>query len=283
MNSRFQGAPALRVISLGAGVQSSVMALMATDGAVGDMPDVAIFADTGWEPPAIYDHVDWLEGQLAFPVRRVQARSLKDDAYHVVNERGGRHFTNLPLFLRFADGGKGMLRRGCTRWYKIVPIERDIRRLLGVNRVTAPMWVEQWLGISTDEAQRMTDNPTPWVSNRYPLVERGMNRQTCVDWFAEHYPGRALVKSACMGCPFQSRARWIEFRRSNPPAYAEAVETDRLQRHLLTGKLHGTVYLHENRLPLDEAIDLDERRMAMNPRLFDIDHFGNECEGHCGV
>ena len=283
MNPRFQGEPALRVISLGAGVQSSVMALMASDGTFGDMPDVAIFADTGWEPPAVYEHLDWLERQLAFPVRRVQERSLRDAAYNVLNERGGGHYTNLPLFLRFADGGNGMMRRGCTRWYKIVPIERDVRRLLGVKRVTSPMWVEQWLGISTDEAQRMTDNQTPWVSNRYPLVDHGMNRRSCIEWFAERYPGRPLVKSACMGCPFQSRSRWIELRRNNPEGYAEAVEIDRRQRVLLLTELRGGAYLHENRLPLEEAVDLDERRIAMNPHLFDIDHFGNECEGHCGV
>ena len=38
----------LRVISLGAGVQSSVMALMAAKGEIGPMPDCAIFADTQW-------------------------------------------------------------------------------------------------------------------------------------------------------------------------------------------------------------------------------------------
>ena len=44
----------LTVISLGGGVQSSVMALMASGGAFGTMPDCAIFADTHWEPPSIY-------------------------------------------------------------------------------------------------------------------------------------------------------------------------------------------------------------------------------------
>ena len=37
----------LRVISLGAGVQSTTMALMAAHGEIGPMPDCAIFADTG--------------------------------------------------------------------------------------------------------------------------------------------------------------------------------------------------------------------------------------------
>lgn len=43
-------APRLRVLSLGAGVQSTTLALMAAHGEIGPMPDCAIFADTGWEP-----------------------------------------------------------------------------------------------------------------------------------------------------------------------------------------------------------------------------------------
>ena len=35
------------VLSLGAGVQSSTLALMAAKGEVTPMPDVAVFADTG--------------------------------------------------------------------------------------------------------------------------------------------------------------------------------------------------------------------------------------------
>ena len=41
----------LTVISLGGGVQSSVMALMASQGAFDAIPDCTIFADTHWEPP----------------------------------------------------------------------------------------------------------------------------------------------------------------------------------------------------------------------------------------
>ena len=50
----------LTVISLGGDVQSTVMALMAGDGAFGGVPDWAIFADTHWEPPTIYSHLEWL-------------------------------------------------------------------------------------------------------------------------------------------------------------------------------------------------------------------------------
>jgi len=47
----------LHIISLGAGVQSTTMALMAAHREIEPMPDCAIFADTGWEPKAVYDHL----------------------------------------------------------------------------------------------------------------------------------------------------------------------------------------------------------------------------------
>ena len=58
----------LNVLSLGAGVQSTVMALMAAEGEITPMPDCAIFADTQFEPESVYTHLDWLETQLPYPV-----------------------------------------------------------------------------------------------------------------------------------------------------------------------------------------------------------------------
>ncbi|WSA82652.1 hypothetical protein OG930_06905 [Streptomyces sp. NBC_01799] len=49
-------APTLKVLSLGAGVQSTCLLLMAAEGHLPGL-DVAIFADTGWEPRAVYDHL----------------------------------------------------------------------------------------------------------------------------------------------------------------------------------------------------------------------------------
>ena len=79
----------LTVISLGGGVQSSVMALMAGDGAFDRVPDCAVFADTKWEPPSIYTHLDWLEGQLRFPLYVVDnGRNLREDVKALTNHSG---------------------------------------------------------------------------------------------------------------------------------------------------------------------------------------------------
>lgn len=56
------GDPALRVLSCGAGVQSSTVLLMAVEGELPPI-DVAIFADTGLEPPDVYAWLDVLRAR----------------------------------------------------------------------------------------------------------------------------------------------------------------------------------------------------------------------------
>jgi len=61
--------PSHVVLSLGAGVQSSTVALLAKHGEL-PMPLAAVFADTGIEPAATYRHLDWLATVLPFPIVR---------------------------------------------------------------------------------------------------------------------------------------------------------------------------------------------------------------------
>jgi len=88
----------LTVISLGAGVQSSVMALMAAKGEITPMPDYAIFADTMAEPQGVYAWLDWLEGQLPFPVIRVSKGNLYEDIMD-----GTKRFATPPFFTSSPD------------------------------------------------------------------------------------------------------------------------------------------------------------------------------------
>ena len=63
------------VLSLGAGVQSSAMAVMS---AKGDLPpvDCAIFADTGYEPKGIYLYLDYLKSILPYPIYLVSKGNI---------------------------------------------------------------------------------------------------------------------------------------------------------------------------------------------------------------
>ena len=122
--------PSLTVISLGGGVQSSVMALMANEGAFDRIPDCAIFADTRWEPPSIYEHLAWLKDRLSFPLYVVDnGRSLREDVKALTNHSGSRNYVDIPVYLKGGDGeGDGIGRRQCTDNYKIRPIRRGYAR-----------------------------------------------------------------------------------------------------------------------------------------------------------
>ena len=273
--------PTLTVISLGGGVQSSVMALMAGEGAFHGIPDCAVFADTHWEPPSVYEHIAWLEGQLSFPVHVVDnGRSLREDVKALTNHSGNRRYVDIPVYLK-GNGGEsdGIGRRQCTTNYKIRPIQRKMRELLGMKpgqRVPSNTTVELWLGISTDEAVRMRDSRDCWMTNRYPLIEAGMSRRDCIDWCEARYY-RPLERSACVACPFQSRHRWVETKRRWPELFGEAVEIDRRLRDGLAYVKEP--YLHPSRTPLAQAVAHDEANLGESDQR---DGFGNECEGHCG-
>ena len=81
----------LTVISLGGGVQSSVMALMAGEEAFGPIPDCVISADTRWESPSIYTHLEWLGSRLRLPLHVVDSeRSLREGVKALTNHSGNR-------------------------------------------------------------------------------------------------------------------------------------------------------------------------------------------------
>lgn len=265
----------LRVISLGAGVQSTAVALMAAHGEITPMPDCGIFADTGWEPPAVYSHLEWLKGQLPFPVYTVSAGNIRDDVMAGASKRAGR-FAAVPWFTVNPDGSKGMGRRQCTAHYKLEPIRRKIRELLDAPRYIKPGTVEMWIGISTDEASRMKPSRVRYVTNRWPLIEGGISRRDC----ERALLGRFAVvapKSACECCPFHSNAMWREVR-TRPAAWQALLDADAAIRNGGSSKgIRGQQFMHASRVPLDQ-VDLSTAEERGQGNLFE-----NECEGMCGT
>jgi hypothetical protein len=273
---------ALRVLSLGAGVQSSVMALMAEAGDIGPRPDCAVFADTGWEPQEVYVHLDWLENQLSFPVYRVQRGNIKKDLETNLNTTGHR-FASIPFFLINKDGSEGMARRQCTSEYKLKPIRKKVRELAGLKprqRTPKGFMVEMWIGISRDEIFRVKDSADSWVTNRWPLLEKDMTRRDCLKWFDENHSDRSLAKSACIGCPFHNDHEWRSIKDNAPDEFEEACQIDEKLRNT-KGRFHGARFLHAKRIPLRD-VDFSTAEEKGQGQLFD-DLMLNECEGMCGL
>jgi hypothetical protein len=275
------------VISLGAGVQSSAMALMASRGELlGVEVDFAIFADTQDESKKVYDWLDWLESQLSFPVYRVTKGKLSDGTLEMRTTADGRKFskTNIPFYTLSSDGSGGIIPfRSCTADYKIKPILKELRARCGIKRGQKVATVTSLIGISYDEMQRMKDSRDAFVVNRWPLVEMKMKRADCIKWMTDRgYP--EPPRSSCVYCPFHSNREWSRLKTEEPEEFAKAVkfEQDVQVAKRNSDNFDSTPFLHNSRMPLDQ-VDFRSRIEKDQDRGQGLLDFQDECEGMCGV
>jgi len=217
----------LEVLSLGGGVQSSALLLMCIDGKF-KHPDVVIFSDTGSEMPSTYSTVDYLK-------ERCKQHKIP---FHIVGSKFGED-ANLPgewkLHEYYLELGilpmVGNPR--CTFNFKIYPVRRKVRELLDEDPrgVRGDVLCHMWIGITTDERKR-SDAPSDliWAKNRYPLLERELSRQDCVDYIAKNWPHLDIKKSGCFMCMYQNSKSWAKLRRDHPDKFAHAMKMENKAR-----------------------------------------------------
>ena len=258
---------AFRVLSWGIGVQSTTLGVMAALGML-ERLDAIITADTLWERRATYEARDLYAQWFAdhdLPVHVVSAGS--------VLQQGAREHVHIPFWT--ANGGP--LGRQCTSNFKIDPIRRKTRELLGFDPSEPPHpkrgAVESWVGFSMDELQRAKGSDVAYICQRWPLLERTMSRQDC----ERYLTGLGLsipVKSACIGCPYRSALDWIEMYDQAPDEFEQACKFDEENRHnplKSDGSTAGALYIFKDAerhpRPLREAFqDGSLQRMAERQR-----------------
>lgn len=286
----------IHVISLGAGVQSSTVALMAAAGLIAPMPDCAIFADTGAEPKHVYAQLDYLRGKLPFPIHVVSGGNLYED---LMSGSKRASWGRPPFFVINDDQKPGQLNRQCTGDYKLDPIRRKVRELVGLTRKKSPPYpvVVQWIGISVDEVTRAKQSTEPWQANRFPLLDLGMTRDLCVKWLEVN--GHPIPKkSACSFCPYRDDGGWLEMKVNDPDSFAKGCEVDAKIRNEMPGVSKSNAFVHRSLTPLvqidfpkriaesnERAEEAKQRREGKNAWRDDgqINLFINECAGICGV
>ncbi len=281
----------LRILNLGAGVQSTTVLRMSIHGELPQL-DASIFADTWWEPKAVYEHLKLLKAETiaaGIPLHIVTAGDLRQ---HVLDGvAAGKRVSSPPFFTIGDKGDSVIINRSCTGDFKIDPIERKVKELIGhkpYTRLPTEVRAEQWLGISGDEIERMKVSMEPWVRFWHPLIEmpwtengshtpmrdRSLTREDCQRWLVAHgYP--EAPRSACVGCPFRSNAEWRDLRDNDPEAWENACQFDDAIRGVQSHKLlHGMkrpCYLHRSLKPLRIA-PIDEN---------DAGQVRFECTGVC--
>ena len=262
----------LRVLSLGAGVQSTTLFYMMLKGEL-PKPDHILFSDTGWEPEAVYKHVEDLRAmaqKAGIPFHTVSAGNIKDDFLE-----SQKNF--MPLYLKSGNKRAGMIHRQCTDRYKLRPLLKKTRELAGLKprQRCKDLRVITIMGISWDESQRMRDSEFSWIQNEYPLVDLKMTRQNCIEW-CEKNGFKKPPRSACLGCPFKKDTEWIELKK-NEKEWKDAVAFDHALRTTSKPRfLEHEAYLHRSIIPLDQVkLKSDTNEQTS---LFD-----QECVGMCGV
>jgi len=266
-------------LHLGAGRQSSWIAEAMVEGELGPAT-AAIFADTGNEPPWVYEQVAYLGPRLASI--GVPLSIVKRDGHGLVEAvrqsvAHGR-FASLPFYTRHPDGSTGKLKRQCTSEYKIEPsndfvlewmINHDYGKVAtdknGVLRrsVNTKVYTDHLFGISYEEFWRAGHRGPRWKHAVYPLIDRKMRVEDCLVWLAK----RNLpipMKSSCIVCPFHDDEYWNMLVSGYMSLFEEACAFDdwlRTPDGKKTKQLKGLesdVYLHDSCTPL-RSIDFIAR------------------------
>lgn len=268
---------ALHILSLGAGRQSSVMYLMAIAGEIEPLPDYAIFADTGNEPPHVYEQLEYLQvfGNHIVPIIVVDNGNIYDDTMRALDGDGeqvwggnGTRWVGPPVF---SENG-GPIRRKCTQHYKIKPKEDEIRRLLKLHDKSH---VIDWRGHTIDEIERAKPDKRQYYIVRWPLLEARMTDHACAMWL-ERNGYREFRWSACEICPFRLRD-WQTVRelRQMPDSWQRITLLDERIRDLSQFGVERRVYLNDRYQPMDEFASRPQAKTAAT--LFDCDG------GACGL
>ena len=277
----------LRVLNLGAGVQSTAIYLMIIDG---DLPaiDFAVFADVGDEPESVYRHVEFLKSLNGPTIHTVKRGDLGDNLINGVNADGQRHIS-IPSHLAIDGVPTAMGRRQCTKEYKILPIEQFLRNKAGLQkgqRLKKGQSITQIFGLSFDEPRRVErvranyHGRKGWVPE-FPLFDDMMTREDCVTYLKRRLPGYTVPRSACVFCPYKRDSEWILLRDADPKGWQRAIEIDRAIREetsVCTKGMNATQYLHKSCVPL-EFVELkaDPPDRQAKFKWSDMD-----CEGMCG-
>ena len=219
----------ITILSLGAGIQSTTLALLLEEALLPGvpMPQYAIFSDTKAEPQHVYDTIEWLRSKISYPIVTCSFADLAKNTWKAITgmpvpERGHHQggYIDLPVF---SENGIG--RRQCTGVYKVKPIKKMIREL--AQSAPPALTATQYLGISANETKRAKPAQEAWIENRFPLIEHGWTRNDCLLWLDKNHGGHPVSRSACWFCPYRNKQDWKELRDRYPALYQDAAAMDR--------------------------------------------------------
>jgi hypothetical protein len=188
------------VVSYGGGVQSTALVILAMrhQWPVDEIVHVDLLAA---ESPRTREYVEYIRNWLRDEYGR-EITVIERDLYG--DMLANPSFTPVPWRGRRQ---KFMLRRQCTREYKVAPIQRYLTQKYPQGLI------KLMLGISADEWTRMRQSSHSRIEHVYPLVEEMITRRHCLEIIRD--AGLDLpAKSSCWFCPYRSTgSQWALIRQ----------------------------------------------------------------------
>ena len=108
-----------------------------------------------------------------------------------MNYNGSNRLAQIPQHV----APTGIVMRQCTYEYKILPVIETVRKIHNLKKHKRMKPTEMWLGISTDEIERLKQSKLYNIDYFYPLLYHGISRSDCIKFFNDHifflaYSGR---------------------------------------------------------------------------------------------
>lgn len=276
----------MKILSCGAGMQSSALHLMSCENALakirGEPPvwpqvpiyDISIFCDLGFEPPWVKKQVEFLANaghSCGVPLVILDSPLYTD----FMENFGERRTISIPWWTIKEDGHKSKMPRNCTIDYKVELISKYVRwELLGYKkgqrlRDEDKKAREMHMGFSAEEARRCKENPNPMFVNKFPLVEMGLTRADNYAYIKDVW-GLETRASACAFCPFHKNYFFKYLRENEPEQFAQVVGVDELLRD------------KKPKPPMDSDLFISRSRKRLMD-LTDEDCNDAECFEYCGM
>jgi hypothetical protein len=108
------------------------------------------------------------------------------------------------------------------------------------------------LGIDNSETHRAKLSRNDGLENRFPLIERGIDRDGCIEIIKAHNLP-IPIKSGCYICPFQRVSQFKQLRRNHPELFCKVVDLER--RNNASRAAKGLAPYYTMKKPIDKIVN----------------------------
>lgn len=258
----------MKILSCGAGMQSTALALMSCENKkeikYKEVPiyDAVIFCDLGSEPIWVYKQVDFIKNaceDAEIPFYILDTHLHQD----YLNNFGKRRVVSIPFWSVDENGKKGKMMRNCTLDYKINEIIKFVKyKLLGYAKYQRVKNEdlkahEMHLGFSLEEKHRCKENKHKMFVNKFPLVDMELTRADNYKYILEKW-GLDTKASACCFCPFHTNYFFEYMKDNHKEQYQSILEFDEmLEREQPNTKIRSKLYISKSRKRIKDLSDKD--------------------------